>query len=275
MLSVSMLFSGCRKDHGTETGPDEGQKGFSVFFFEVREDSDAILLMSPEGNVMIDTGLYVDAPRLIDTVKAKGVEHIDLLILTHPDKDHIGGAQAVLNNFQVDRVIMSRAVKNSDEQKLLNIALDHEGLKVDIPRENESCEFGDLKLTIYPAWQEDYKKTNDYSVAVLAEYAGKKFFFPGDAEKERLTELLGEESIPVVDVYKLPHHGRDGKKTDKMLEVLKPSYCIVTAAAPGESVAQTISKIGAKTLSTFDGEIRITVDAETGEMKAETMYIEE
>ena len=100
-------------------------------------------------------------------------------------------------------------------------------------------------------WQEDYEKSNDYSVAVLAEYAGRKFFFPGDAEKERVTELLGEYDIGDIDVYKLPHHGRDGKKAEKLLERLKPEYCVVTAAAPGEKMASAM------------------VDPETGDIKIE------
>ena len=104
---------------------------------------------------------------------------------------------------------------------------------------------------------------------MLAEYAGKKFFFPGDAEKERTTELLGEYSIGDIDVYKLPHHGRDGKKAEKLLERLKPEYCVVTAAAPEKNMAAALKDLGCEVYSTFDGELRFTVDPETGELKIE------
>ncbi len=271
VLAIAMLLCACEEKK--DTVPEEPVTGLNVYFMEIREDSDAILITSPDANVMIDTGLLSDAPRLIDSLAAKNIKHLDLLVLTHPDKDHIGGAQAVLNHLEVDRLILSRATKNSEEQALLNTAMDREGLKVDIPEKNETIEFGDLKLTVYPAWQDEYSKTNDYSVAVLAEYAGRKFFFPGDAEKVRITELLGEDSIGDVDVYKLPHHGRDNKKADKLLDVLKPEYCVVTAAAPGIKTAGKLEEAGIKVLSAFDGEIRFTVDKDTGELKAESMDV--
>lgn len=267
--AVLLLICGCRKNPGGKEQAPEPVTGLNVYFFETKEDSDAILIMSPDANIMIDTGLFTEAPKLMDTLAEKGVKHLDLLVLTHPDKDHIGGAQSVLNGLAVDRLILSRATKNSEEQALLNIAMDREGLDVDIPTENETLEFGDLKLTVYAAWQEDYEKANDYSVAVLAEYAGKKFFFPGDAEKERITELLGEYSIGDIDVYKLPHHGRDGKKAEKLLERLKPEYCVVTAAAPEKNMAAALKDLGCEVYSTFDGELRFTVDPETGELKIE------
>lgn len=267
--AVLLLLGGCKKDPSGQTADAGPVTGLNVFFFETRDDSDAILITSPEANIMIDTGLYLEAPKLMDSLAEKHVEHLDILVLTHPDKDHIGGAQSVLNGLQVDRLIMSRATKNSEEQALLSSAMDREGLTVDIPTETETFEFGDLKLTVYPAWQEDYDKTNDYSVAVLAEYAGRRFFFPGDAEKERVTELLGEYDIGDVDVYKLPHHGRDGKKADKLLERLKPEYCVVTAAAPGEKTSAKLKELGCAVYSTFDGEIRFMVDPETGDIKIE------
>jgi beta-lactamase superfamily II metal-dependent hydrolase len=267
IAAVLLLACGCKKDTGGQKPDAEPVTGLSVYFFETKEDSDAILITSPEANIMIDTGLYLEAPKLMDSLSEKNVEHLDLLVLTHPDKDHIGGAQSVLNGLTVDRLIMSRATKNSEEQALLNIAMDRKGLEVDIPTENETFEFGDLKIKVYAAWQEDYEKSNDYSVAVLAEYAGRKFFFPGDAEKERVTELLGEYDIGDIDVYKLPHHGRDGKKAEKLLERLKPEYCVVTAAAPGEKMASAIKELGCEVFSTFDGELKITVDPETGDLK--------
>ena len=265
-----MLFAGCA---GKTDGPkDEGTapaNGLAVYFFKTKEDSDAILLACPDANIMIDTGLLVEAPALMDSLEEKKIKHLDMLVLTHPDKDHIGGARSVLNTLEVDRLVLSRATKTSEDQALLNVAMDREGLTVDIPTENEVVEIGDLKITIFPTWQEDYEKTNDYSVAVLAEYAGRKFFFPGDAEKERITELLGEYSIGTVDVYKLPHHGRDGKKADKLLERLKPAYCVVTAAAPGKDTAGKLKDLGCEVFSTFDGEIRFFVDPETGDLKTE------
>ncbi len=262
LLAVLCAASGCSRSGRDEAPPDEpAPGGAEVTFFRTNTDEDAILIMSPDANIMIDTGTITSAPGLLDSLKKKGVEHIDILVLTHPDKDHIGGAAAVLNNLTVDRVVMTDATKNSQEFNLLNIALDREDLTVDIPTEKESMELGALGITIYPPAGAEYSETNDYSIAVLAEFCGRRLFFAGDAEAERIAELL-DEDIGKVDVYKLPHHGRDGKRSKKLLKELQPLYCIVTAREPGPELKKAIDDIGAELYSTFDGEIRIGIDRE-------------
>ena len=244
----------------------------NVYFFHTSEEADAILLSASGVNIMIDTGVIEDAPELLDNLREKGIDHLDILVLTHPDKDHIGGAAQVLNTIQTDRLIRTAAVKNSEEQMLLNNAEQRENMIIDVPAENEKFEFGELEITVYPPKQAEYEEINDYSIAVLATYGGRSFFFPGDAEAVRLAELL-EEDLPQVDVYKLPHHGRDSKKAGKLLDALNPKFCVVTALKPEKAVRKDIEEIGATTISTLEGEIKCTVNASSGELRIDQLKL--
>ena len=73
--------------------------------------------------VLIDTGENGDGDELADWLTERGVERLDLMILTHHDKDHIGGADAILERFSVDAVRMPAYESTSKQYQQLAKAL--------------------------------------------------------------------------------------------------------------------------------------------------------
>ena len=62
-------------------------------------DSDCHVIVSPDGRVMvIDAGLQDASEHICEYLHAQGIEEIDALVLTHPHKDHIGGAAALIGD---------------------------------------------------------------------------------------------------------------------------------------------------------------------------------
>lgn len=222
--------------------------GLKVIFFGCTEDADSILLHSEEGNVMIDTGVSADAEGMISDMKEMGIAKLDLLILTHPDKDHIGGVPAVLSEFEVDEVLQTSCEKGSELQSQVNALLEKETVR--IPFKTEERQYGGLALSVYPPKEDFYDNSNNYSLGVLAEYEGVRFFFAGDAKKKRLGELL-EEDLPGVDVYKVSHHGRDNKNSEEMIEKLQPNAAVVTSAYPEEKTAVSLKRMGVRVYTTL------------------------
>ena len=252
-LFLAVVVCGCQGGKETENIP------LSVYFFGCSEDADAILLHVDGADIMIDTGIYQDSERLVDKLEETGVSQIDLLVLTHPDKDHIGGAVRILEQFPVDQVIRTDAEKGSELQENLENALKNE--QVTVPEEVQCYTYGDLTLTVYPPKEAEYENTNNYSIAVLAEYEGRRIFFAGDAKKKRITELL-EEELPQVDVYKCTHHGRDEGKGTDLIERLHPSVAVVTAGAPEEETKKALEIVGAQVYTTLDTDVVVEVTEE-------------
>ena len=94
--------------------------------------------------------------------------------------------------------------------------------------------YGDLDIRVFPPEKFHYDKSNDYSLAVRGEaYGDIHLFYAGDAEKERLGELL-KLDLSAIDVYKTAHHGRNSKRGVELIEALKPEYAVVTAQGAGE-----------------------------------------
>lgn len=91
-------------------------------------DSDAILLITPEGDTMlVDTGLDETYGHLYNSLKNLGISRIDILVLTHPHKDHIGGAPQLLSDFSVGQVYMPATDYTSGRMDALAEALQKPG----------------------------------------------------------------------------------------------------------------------------------------------------
>ena len=241
---------------GIPSAEQERSAGLDVWFFSCSEDADSILLRTEDANIMIDTGVPQDSRALVGKLRELGVERIDLLILTHPDRDHIGGAAALLNAFAVDTVLTTDCEKGSGLQDALDERLEKEN--VSVPHDVREAVYGELRLTIYPPQETSYDNANNYSIAVLAAYEGRTFFFAGDAKKKRIRELL-EEDLPAVDVYKAAHHGRDNGASTDLIEALQPQIAVVTAEAAEKKTGKALQQAGAVVYTTYGQDVHLTV----------------
>ena len=250
LLFLTVYISGILQACGRK------QPELFVCFFACSEDADSILLKTEDAAVLIDTGDAADEEALLEKLHAADVTSLNLLILTHPDKDHIGGACAVLSEFPVEQVIATSCEKGSRLQEELDGVLLEK--TVSVPRDTQTFSYGELTLTIYPPKEASYKNANNYSIAVLAQYEGKSFFFAGDAKKKRIRELL-DEKLPQADVYKVAYHGRDLKEGKELIERLKPSYAVVTAKQAEEGTEKALLEAGSEILSTYGEDVVFTV----------------
>ena len=262
---IFLLLSGCGKVQGKQKNimqenRQNAAQPLDVWFFACSEDADSILLKTGDVDILIDTGIEEDGKDFLEKLETLGVDDIELLILTHPDKDHIGGAPMLLETFQVERLIQTSCVKGSELQEEMNQKLeDNPGMEqVEVLQKKETVEFGELKLTVYPPKETEYKNSNNYSIGVLAEFEGKSFFFAGDAKKKRMEELL-EEKLPDVDVYKAAHHGRDNGASVELIMRLKPEYAVITAEKPEEETKLALEALGADIYCTYEKDIHFFV----------------
>ena len=260
-LLICFLIAGCGINQ-TNEGADvqSSTEGLDVWFFACSEDADSILLQTESADILIDTGIEADSEALLEKLRKLEVDDIELLILTHPDKDHIGGAGLILDTFQVEQVIQTSCIKGSKlQQKLEQKLEDNPGEhQIYIPQLSQNASFGELQLTIYPPKESEYENANNYSIGVLAEYNGKSFFFAGDAKKKRIQELL-EENLPDVDVYKIAHHGRDNGASTELIEQLRPEYAVVTGVYAEEKTMKALRQMGTRLFSTYEKDVHFSV----------------
>lgn len=226
------------------------KKSYSLIDIRVlktKEDADCILISAGKSGIMIDTGEAVDGKMILEELDKIGIETIDYLILTHPDKDHIGGALEILQGIKVSKVIEPYYGEPNQQLEGINEYCTENRIPIYYPNRTWRIHLNDLKLVIYPSLERHYKDSNNYSLAVLATHGDSKMFFAGDAKKKRLEELM-KLNLPEVNLYKVPHHGRANEATSTMFRILQATYAVVSSKTADQEVIDSCELWGTELL---------------------------
>lgn len=241
-------------------------------FFDVGQ-GDAIFIETPaRRQILIDGG-----PSAKILAKLAGQmnfwdDYIDIVILTHPDADHISGLVDVLKRYQIGLFIHPGISRPTVEcQEILKI-IEEKKIPALVARQGTRVKFGDgsvAKILWPPAnLAVDASDTNRSSVVARFSLNSKSFLFAGDAEirEERgITVFAGQDLKS--DVLKIGHHGSRNASSEIFLAAVKPAFAVISAGRsnryghPHEDVLKRLEKIGARILRTdFSGDIKILTD---------------
>jgi beta-lactamase superfamily II metal-dependent hydrolase len=248
---IAFTFSGC------------GEK--LTIVFPNLGSADCAILMTEHATVVIDTGESGDAEEILDTLAEYQRSTVDLLLISHYDKDHVGGAAELLESVSVQRVIGSTSPKDSEVYERYQAALQSCGLTEEIPDSDITISLDGLELTIYPPQQETYSEnqSNNSSTFVSASYGNTHFLFTGDAMEERVEELLPilRESGTVYDLIKVPHHGRDPETTQDIFTVAGNSDTVsIVTSSKKEPEDKYLTDVLPHVYLTRKGAVTVTSD---------------
>lgn len=269
-VSISFGIIGCSGnsigmtdslEHDINEVDDIKDAPFEITFMNVGK-ADCIIIKIGDKSLMIDTGLNSTKKDVIAELNEQGIDTLDYLILTHMDKDHIGGADAVIDNLKINNVIQADYSKDSKQYNQYITALDKNNIEPVLIHETISMDINDAQINIYPALKDTYSQSNDYSIIVAITYGNYSFLFAGDAEEERLSEFINinDEKYTLV---KIPHHGRISALSEEFVKSVQPSYSIITCSeedAADKEMIDLLNKYNIKTFMTKDGEIVVKTD---------------
>ena len=229
--------------------------------------ADSFVLLSENHVTVIDTGLDKKADDFVSFLKEQGVTRIDELIITHFDKDHVGGADYIINNFGVENVYTTYHSKDSDDITEYLEALEAKGLTETTVTEKTTWTADGITYTIYPPEKTSYadSESNNSSLVIRVTVGENSMLFAGDAEEERIAELIKTEDLGST-IIKMPHHGRLASNTSELIDYVNPEYAIITSSKgepEDQEVLDMLTANGTKTYLTRDGDITIILD-ETG-----------
>ncbi len=229
--------------------------------------ADCILIQTGSKTVMIDTGEEDDVSDIIAYLDAKGVKAIDMLILTHFDKDHIGGAAELISSYGIQTVLETGFSSKRDEYEAYHDVLAEQGASATVLSENYSFTFDSCFFTVYVPKETSYdtKEDNNSSLIVEMEYGEKRFLFCGDAMELRLSEFLAD-SPGEFDYAKLPYHGNYLENYSEFLDEISPEYGVITCSNKNPSDDETLrilSAYGVKVYETKNGSVCLKTDGKT------------
>lgn len=242
----------------------------SMVIFKIGK-ADAILIDSNGSTLLIDTGEDEDAAEILEYLNKEGIQKIDTLIFSHFDKDHVGGADKLIENIEVSKVYQPAYEEDSGQFEEYKDSVEANGIEVFSlggGSEEQNIQCGELEVKIYPAVEETYKDKNDYSLAVSILHGDNRFLFTGDAEEERLKEMLkGDTGLDLQhDFLKIPHHGRIEDNSASFLDAVVPKYAVITCSdknPPDEELLDLLEEKKISSYLTSNGNIYVESDGET------------
>ncbi|PCI20876.1 hypothetical protein COB64_01295 [Candidatus Wolfebacteria bacterium] len=253
-----------------------------VAFLDVGQ-GDAIFIQAPNGTqLLIDGGPNKTILRELSEILPYHDRSIDVVMATHPDKDHIGGLVSVLERYEVDMVIepgvradtnVYRSFQNDIESFGIEKVIAKRGMLLVLDKKN-----GVYVHILFPNQDVEEWDSNDASIVAKLIYGDTSFLLTGDSPKgiEKYITFL-DGSYLDSDVLKLGHHGSKTSSSIEFLRAASPEYSIISAGKdnryghPHSEVMENIKMINSIPLATYDeGTIRITSDGKEVSLQSTT-----
>lgn len=192
--------------------------------------ADATLLRHDEVTVLIDTGHW-QRRDVVTALEARGVDALDLVIVTHPHADHLGQFPEVLDTFAVAEVWWSPTTTTTQVFERSLDALERSDAAYEEPRAGDRAELGPLLIDVVnPPPGLQTTDVHDAGLAVVVTFGSTSMLFTGDAEAATEARMVGTAGARLdVDVLQLGHHGSSTSTTPRFLAAASPQIAVYSA----------------------------------------------
>jgi competence protein ComEC len=258
----ALLFAGWQLQTSSPPPPPAGLR---LTVLDVGQ-GDAILLQVREGAVLVDQG--PPEAEVDDQLRRLGVRRVALLVLTHPQRDHVGGAAEVLEHVGVDRALDPAIPSESPEEQAALAEARERGVPVLRARAGVVFRLGRLRLKLL--WPDERHPPgvdpNLRATVILATYGKVDALLTADAESPVTLPLRP----PRVEILKVAHHGSADEGLPRLLELTRPVVAVISCGRNndyGHPAPTTIATLTAASgLDVFrtdlDGRVVIETDGE-------------
>lgn len=246
---------------GTDTEP------LTAAFLKVGK-ADAIVLVHAGEAVVIDCGEEEDGAEVVEYLKARNISRISVLIITHFDQDHVGGADTVAEQMEIGRVLLPAYEGSGSEYADLLSALDAKGIEPELLAGPLTFRFGEAEVLVSPP--DSYEVPagvtefdNNFSLITTVTHGKMRLVFAGDIEKQRIRAYLETGAAQKCDFLKVPHHGVYNTALPELFETLRPEYAVICSSKKHPADVETVEALkrcGARVLETRSGDITVVSD---------------
>lgn len=241
-------------------------KTCDVIVFDVG-NADSFLIKTPQNKyLMIDTAhgfiggknsTFSQADSIMNKyLKDNGIRSLEVLILTHFDSDHSGGAVDVMKTAKVKKLVLSKDKDNSATTKLLFDYLNENKFMPETAQNNKIVyEEKDFVLKTFTPDFVQNKNDNDNSTIALLSYKNFDMLFMADGGVRSFNKIKNDLNNDNIEVLKSGHHGARNTVTTKMLKTINPDAVVISTGInnyghPHKETLNTITKNGIKVYRT-------------------------
>jgi competence protein ComEC len=260
---AAALVVGWRTWTASSTDPAAPPTGLRVTFLDVGQ-GDAVLLEVSEGAILVDQG--PPEGEAADQLAALGVRRLTAIVLTHPQRDHVGGAAEVIAELEVGSVLdPAIPSESSDEREALRTAR-RRGVRVVVTRAGQAYRLGRLRVRVL--WPDGRAPPgddpNNHAIVLLASYGSVDVLLTADAESNVTLPVRP----PPVEVLKVAHHGSADAGLPELLARTRPRAAVISVGArndyghPARSTLAALAEPSNLELFRTDEDGRIVIETD-------------
>ena len=256
-----------------------------VIFCDVGQ-GDAILITKGMTQILIDAGPNQKALSCLSNHLPFWDRTIELIILTHPDNDHIGGLPDVIKGYNVTQLLSHGLIKDSAIFWTFREEVLEKGIPVYPPKAGDKIQLGEIVFEVlFPqerlggelVWQKQTgtqvlgaytypDKSNETSIVTLLSLEDFDVLLTGDISSQIEKVIETEKDI---EILKIAHHGSKYSSSEEFLERIDPDLAVISVGKnsyghPTKEVLERLSQQAIKLLRTdLDGEIELVSDGKS------------
>jgi beta-lactamase superfamily II metal-dependent hydrolase len=210
-------------------------KPIFVYFIYVGDggvQADSILIKKGDADILIDTGPASASTRVVQFLKERGVDDLELLILTHADKEHYGGTNAIMGNFTIGKVIWSGRTYNDNDFKQLLDSIDKRLIPVKSVLRGDVESINGINLTVLNPIETSFASVDEDAIALKVSDRNFCVLLTSDVFGRGLDDMTKNTDVEC-DIVQIPRSGADHigvwlinllKKSKAKVAIISGSY---------------------------------------------------
>jgi len=203
-----------------------------IVFFDVGQGDAEFIETPSKQQILIDGGPDMSVLEKLGKAMPFYDRYIDLVILTHPERDHMNGLIEVIKRYNIGAIITSGVIRDTQEYKEWINIIKQRNIPVYAVKAGEVLDLGDnVKMEIlYPLesfYTKELSDTNKTSVVAKLVYGNFETLFTGDIEKSSETELVNSGEDISADIIKIAHHGSKTSTTEAFLNAVNAFLAVI------------------------------------------------
>ncbi|HTE49061.1 MAG TPA: ComEC/Rec2 family competence protein [Candidatus Paceibacterota bacterium] len=222
---------------------------------------DALFIESPTGmQILVDGGPPGKILGQLSRVMSPFDKHIDAIIITNPDQDHIGGFLDVLKVYKVDKVFEPGTINDSKTYQNLETEIKNKKIPDILAKKGMRLDLGggaNLDI-LFPDRDVSLWASNDGSIVARLSYGETSVMLTGDATTKTEKIILGENSLAMLqsDILKVGHHGSRTSTSEAFVKAVSPEVALISDGKdnkyghPHQDTLDTLASFGAKIFRT-------------------------
>jgi competence protein ComEC len=255
-----------------ETAADTvAQKSVSALFINVGK-ADAALLMLGEKRYLIDTGTKESADAMLRALDYYRITQLDGVIITHTDKDHIGGLKTLLKSDIVVETLYAPQfwVADAQEHPVAKLADKYAIPLVWLTAGGTITVDATTTMAVLGPLTRSLENENNNSLVLRLVTPQGDMVLTGDMLAKEEGELLTAGQVKPAAVLKVGHHGEDDASSEAFLYTLRPQLAVISTdpeegnQTPDPKIIQRLWDIGADVFITHQASCGVLVTLDSG-----------